>query len=217
MYLSSRISEQGITGSMPSKKLIGITGQIGSGKSEVAEIFRQHGAYVISADLIGKEVVENNPAVLRRLVKTFGREILTPKGRLRRRRLGEIVFSSDQNKNRLNKIVHPPLLNELDKRVNKALKKYDLVVIDAALLIDWDWDKKVDLTILVHSRDDVKIKRLEKKGLSKKEARQRIKSQIKYSILRKRSNIVIFNNKSLASLRLKVEKIIKRLEGKRLT
>ncbi|MFH2036506.1 MAG: dephospho-CoA kinase [Candidatus Zixiibacteriota bacterium] len=194
--------------------LIGITGQIGSGKSEVARIFGELGAFVISADQIGKEVVEQSKVVLNKLVKAFGKDILTPSGKLRRRKLGEIAFSSESNKKRLNDIVHLALLKEQDRQSKLALKKYRVVVIDAALLIDWGWQKKVDLTILVNAGKDIKIKRLIKRGLTKSEAEMRLNSQLKYTYLRKHSNIVILNNKTIETLALKIEKIFKSLPEK---
>jgi len=197
--------------------LIGITGHIGSGKTEVAEIFRKKGAFVISADKIGKDVVEKNQIVLSKLIRTFGQSILTPSGRLRRRKLGAMALVSEEGKNKLNKIVHPYLLKEMDRQSRQAQKKYDMVVIDAALLIDWGWDKKVDITILVHSGDKIKIARLVEKGYTIKEARIRIKSQMKYKTLRKHAEIVIFNNKSLGDLEKKAVRIFDKLSRKGLT
>jgi dephospho-CoA kinase len=194
--------------------LIGIAGQIGSGKSEVARIFKKHGAFVLSADKIGREVVEKNPATLKRLVKAFGKKILSKTGRLRRRSLGEIAFASEEEKRKLNNIVHPVLLKELENQARAVSRKYDMVVIDAALLIDWKWDRKVDYTILVHAPDKIKLDRLIKMGYSKAEAGNRIRSQLKYRELRKRSDFVVLNNKSLDSLELKVKKIVMKLRQK---
>jgi dephospho-CoA kinase len=191
--------------------LIGITGQIGTGKTEVANLFKKYGAHVISADEIGKNVVEKNPAILKQLVSEFGPEILTDSGRLRRKKLGVIAFSSDKNKERLNRIVHPPLLKELHQRVKSAKKNYKCVVIDAALLIDWGWHRKVDLTILVHAGREIILNRLSRKGFSREEAKMRLKSQLKYSTLRKCTDIVIFNNKSIESLERKVQRILTKL------
>lgn len=194
--------------------LIGITGQIGSGKSEVARIFKKHGAFVLSADEIGREVVEKNPATLKRLVEAFGDNILSKTGRLRRRNLGEIAFASEEEKRKLNDIVHPALLRELENQARAASKKYDMVVIDAALLIDWKWDRKVDYTILIHASDKIKLDRLIRMGYSWAEARSRIRSQLKYRELRKHSDFVVLNNKSLDSLELKVKKIVRKFRQK---
>jgi len=195
--------------------LIGITGQIGSGKTEAADIFAALGAFVISADKIGRDVVEKDPAILKKLVKAFGSDILTPKGRLRRKYLARIAFSDDDSKKKLNKIVHPALLRELKVQSRSALKKYNIVVIDAALLLDWGWDKKVDLTIVVHATQKTKISRLLKKGYSVEEAKMRLGSQLKYGVFKDRADIVIHNNKSLNSLELRIKKILKKVTLKK--
>ena len=192
--------------------LIGITGQIGTGKSEVARLFEKHGAYVISADQIGREVVEQNRVVLRELVRAFGAEILTPSGKLRRRLLGELAFATPASKRRLDKIVHPRLLRKLGRQTSLALKKHALVVVDAALLIDWNWDKKVQYTVLVHSRNEIKAARLLKKGYSRAEIITRIRSQKDFIELRKHADFIIHNNKSLDSLEVQVEKLIEKLK-----
>jgi len=194
--------------------IIGITGQIGSGKTEVAGIFKKFGATVISADKIGKEVVNNNSNILRRLVKVFGPTIISKSGRLRRRRLGEMAFSSEKNKRRLNSIIHPSLLKELARRTRQAVKNNTLVVVDAALLIDWGWQNKVDYTILVHADEKVRVGRLKKTGYTETESRLRIKSQIPFSAQKRFADYIIINNKSLDSLVMKVEKIIAKLASK---
>ena len=192
--------------------LLGLVGQIGTGKSEAARILkRNHGAFVISADKIGKDVVDKNPVVLKRLVKAFGSAILTKSGNLKRKALGQIAFASDDTKKKLNEIVHPPLLKELEKQSKAAQKKYEIVVIDAALLIDWGWNKKVDYTILIHAGKEIKISRLIEKGLSRNEALMRIKSQLRYGELKKHADFIIMNNKSLASLEKRIDKIVEKL------
>jgi dephospho-CoA kinase len=191
--------------------IIGITGQIGSGKSEAAKILKRLGAFVISADQIGKEVVEKNKSILKKLAGQFGDDILTPNGRLRRKKLGRIVFASPEKKAVLNKIVHPVLLRELKRQVKTAQKKYDIVVIDAALLIEWGWQKIVDYTILIHATERIKIDRLTKSGYTSQEAKNRLKSQLSYRILSLASNAIIYNNKSLESLEVKLRKILSKL------
>lgn len=194
--------------------LIGLTGQIGAGKTAVAGIFRKLGAFVISADRIGKDVVEKNRQVLNRLVKAFGPAILTPSGKLRRKRLGLLAFSSPEYREKLNKIVHPHLMKALARQAKAAGKIHKMVIIDAALLIDWNWHEKVDCTILVNAGKNLKIKRSMAKGLTEKEAKMRLKSQLKYACMKKHADFIILNNKSLESLELKVRKIIKKCSKK---
>jgi len=188
--------------------LIGLTGLIGSGKSEVARIFEKNGAFVISADKIGKNVVEKNMSILKKLVKTFGSVILTKSGKLNRKQLGRLAFSSESKKLKLNKIVHPVLLKELSAQIKKALQKYDIVIIDAALLTYWGWDKKVDITILVDTILRKRIQRLKARGYTESEVRERTNSQLKLSELKKRADYILTNNSTLKVLEKKVENIV---------
>ncbi len=197
--------------------LIGLVGQIGSGKSEVAAIFKKFGACVISADKIGREVVDNNPAVLKKLIKSFGPEIVTTFGRLKRKHLGRLAFSDTAAKSKLDAIVHPYLLKELARQSKKALRNNNLVIIDAALLVDWGWHKRVDLTILVHAKREILISRLRRKGYTKTEALNRLKLQKSYSELKKAADLIVYNNGSIAELQQKVLRIINRLTQNGLT
>jgi len=188
--------------------LIGLIGLIGSGKSEVAGIFEKNGAFVISADKIGKDVVENNKSILGKLVKVFGKEILSKSGQLNRKLLGRLAFSSEINKEKLNKIVHPALLKELSAQVKQAIEKHDMVIIDAALLIYWGWDKKVDKTILVDTTRLRRTQRLKSRGFTDSDVRARTKSQLRLAEFYKRSDYIIKNNTTLQILEKKVENII---------
>lgn len=188
--------------------LIGLTGLIGSGKSEVARIFKKQGAFVISADKIGRDVVENNKLIVKKLINAFGQDIISKSGKLDRKKLARVAFSSENNKQKLNKIVHPVLLKELSIQVKKAAKKYDIVVVDAALLTFWGWDKKVDMTILVDTILRKRIQRLKSKGYTEADIRSRSKSQLKLSELSDRADYILTNNSTLRILENKVENII---------
>jgi len=191
--------------------LLGLTGRIGVGKSEVAEIMRREGAFIINADKIGKQVVDENQQVLKRSVRAFGEGIINSRGKLNRRKLGRVALACEENTRRLNEIVHPYLLTEMGRQVKAAIKREGLVVIDAALLIDWGWQKKVDMVILVHAPDRVCITRLRRKGYSIAEAKERLNSQLSYSELKKHAGIVITNCKSIEMLQVKVKKLLQGL------
>ena len=187
-------------------KIIGITGGIGSGKTEVAKVFKRFGAIIISGDEIGRDVVEKNQIIMKRLVKTFGRVILTKNSKLNRRKLGEIAFSSSEGKNKLNRIIHPYLLSNLRKKIKEYRKrKRGLVVVDAALIIEWGIQKELDYLILVESNLKDRLKRLkEYSGYSQKEALNRIKAQIDYKTRRRYADYIIRNDKDLNELRNRV-------------
>ena len=184
--------------------LIGITGGIACGKTEVAEVFRKKGAIVLSGDQIGKEVVEKEGTVLKQLVHAFGQDILDKNGTLDRRKLGEIAFASEESRDKLNRIIHPHLLKELRRRIQNIEEENPqaVVVIDAALIVEWGLEKELDHLIFVESKEENKIKRLQKeKGYSKKEALDRIKSQLPEKVKEKKADVVIRNDEGLAELR----------------
>lgn len=198
-------------------KIIGITGGIGSGKTEVAKVFKKLGAKIISGDKIGKEVVEKNRSVLSKLLKEFGEEILSSNKKLNRRKLGEIAFSSVENRDKLNKIVHPYLLSDLKKQIREYRKRGPgIVIIDAALIIEWGLQKELDYLILVESNLKNRLKRMkEYSGYSQKEALNRIKAQIDYKTKRRYADYIIRNDKDLRELNRKVvylwEKLISKM------
>lgn len=194
--------------------LIGVTGGIACGKTEVCKVFQKKGAIILSGDEIGKEVVEKNKKVLKELVKTFGKEILNKNESLNRRKLGKLAFASKESKDKLNRIIHPYLLRELTKRIENLEKKnYEgVVAIDAALIVEWGLQKELDYLIFVESKREDKIKRLQKeKGYSRKEALNRIKSQLPEITKKRLADFVIINDKGLSQLRKKAEKIWNRL------
>ena len=186
--------------------IIGITGGIASGKTEVARVFQKKGAVIISGDEIGKEVVEKNPALLKKLVQTFGKGILNSKSRLNRRKLGELAFASEKNKEKLNRIVHPYLLKELKHEITKfrkARKKREILVVDAALIVEWKLYKNLDKLILVTSPKEKRVQRLKSLKFSETETLNRIKRQLTDKQRKKYSDLVISNHGSLKGLKNK--------------
>ena len=191
--------------------LIGLTGQIGSGKTTAANIFKKLGAVVIDADLIGREVVENSYPLLTSLVKTFGLDILDKQGRLRRKKLASLAFSNKENHEILNKLVHPYLLSQLRQQMRKALEKNKLVVIDAALLLDWGLDKEMDRVLVVHASLERRLSRLAARGITRRDALARQKAQLPFKEFQRRADRVILNNGSKADLERKIRKFISKI------
>jgi len=184
--------------------LVGITGGIACGKTEVAKVFQEKGAIVLSGDEVGREVVEKSRAVLEKLVRAFGEDILGSDGSLDRRRLGRIAFASEESGEKLNGIVHPHLLKELRRKIQKLEEATPeaVVVIDAALIVEWGLEKELDHLIFVKCEEDNKIKRLQKeKGYSEKEAVDRIKSQFPDKVKEEKADMIIRNDRGLAELR----------------
>ncbi|MFQ5607561.1 MAG: dephospho-CoA kinase [Candidatus Zixiibacteriota bacterium] len=187
--------------------LIGVTGQIGAGKSEVAGLLKVRGAFLIDADGIGRHVT-GSPAVLARLARAFGSEIRTPGGSLRAQALARIVFSDRSGRalRTLNQLVHPPLGKEIQRLVKRSFRSQPdrPVVIDAALLPDWTSAPDMELIILVSARRDLRIRRLVKRGMTAEDARLRILSQRPLANYRRIADVTIPNNEGLAELRARV-------------
>jgi dephospho-CoA kinase len=184
--------------------LIGITGQIGAGKTTAANVLKKMGAVVIDADKIGRAVVETNPQLLRKLTKSFGNQILTASGNLRRKKLAEVAFANRKNRKLLNKLVHPYLLRELRQELMKALRKNSVVVVDAALLLDWNLDELMDQTLVISCGKDKRVARLVKRGIAESDALARMKNQLPFSEYQNRANRVILNNSTKSSFQRKV-------------
>lgn len=160
--------------------VIGVTGGIASGKSVVCRVFEELGSVVIEADRVGHETLER-AEVRGQLVEAFGQEILDAEGVVDRRRLGQVVFNDPAARVRLNRIVHPSLLAEIRRQV-AALRSsgFDgVVVVDAALLIEWGPEALVDVVVVVTAPESLQMARLmERNGLSADEAARRVASQV---------------------------------------
>ncbi len=175
---------------------IGITGQIGCGKSVVADQFARLGAVVVSGDRLGHEVVDKHPKLLKALVTKFGSQILTKTGHLNRSKLGEIAFADDSKTKSLNKIVHPWLLRQMRTEIAQARKskKSKVLVVDAALIYNWRLEQELDYIVVVESTYKNQSARLKTGGLTDGEIRNRIRRQIPKYIQRRRANFVLTNN-----------------------
>ena len=192
--------------------LIGLTGQIGAGKSTAARIFAQLGAVVVDADMIGRQVVEQSPTLLKKLSKRFGRVVLLPSGKLNRRALAEVAFASPKSTRALNSLVHPYLLKELRRQVKRHSKHRKVVIIDAALLLNWWLDREVDRTIVISAPLAIRIKRMSARGLSRAEVIARQKSQPAVATFRSRADFVISNSGTSAELRQRLKKLWQALQ-----
>lgn len=156
---------------------VGLTGGIGSGKSEVARLFRQLGVPVIDADTIAHQLVQPGTDALAEIVSAFGEAVLTAGGDLDRTRLGDIVFNSPDKKKQLESIIHPRVREQI--RVFKDRHKdeaYILVVIP--LLLESDQRDLVDRILVINAAESVRIERVHARdGRSEQQIRAIMQSQ----------------------------------------
>jgi len=156
---------------------IGLTGGIGSGKTEVARLFQQLGVPVIDADIIAHQLVQPGTDALAEIVSDFGQSILTPEGGLDRARLAEIVFNNQAKKKRLETIIHPRVREQIrvfkDKHNDQP---YILVVIP--LLLESGQRDLVDRILVVNAAESVRIQRVHARdGRSEQQIRSIIETQ----------------------------------------
>jgi len=195
--------------------IIGLTGGIGSGKSSVAEMFKDEGAYVIDFDYLARVVVEPDTPAWRDIVDYFGPEILSPDRTLNRSKLAEIVFSDAQSRKALEGFIHPRIFDKRDALL-KDIKKQDphaVVIIDVPLLFELSLSRKFEKVVLVYVSRDVQIERAIKRGvLTEKEVEKRLKAQIPVEEKKLLSDYIINNEGSLKNTRDQVRKVIHELK-----
>ena len=188
--------------------LVGLTGNIASGKSEVARILAELGASVIDADVLSREVVEPGQPAHEAIVRHFGNEVLQPDGTLDRARLRDIVFSDARQREALNQIVHPAVRRRRDELIEEAgARGDDIVIAVIPLLFEVAMQNEFDRIILVDAPEDVRLERLRRRsGLSAEEGRRMMEAQLDPYLKRQGSHFIIENDSTLAQLRKKVER-----------
>ena len=182
--------------------VIGLTGGIGTGKSEVASLLQSLGAAVISADEVGHEAYAPNSESWREVVDTFGKEILQPSGEIDRQKLGAIVFSDPQQLEKLNAIMHPRMARMVADRIQVLRDQgASTAVVEAALLFEAGWDSLVDEVWTTDSSVESVVERLQaRNGMDEKEARRRIDSQMDPAERIERSDLVVDNSSDVSAL-----------------
>jgi dephospho-CoA kinase len=160
--------------------LIALTGGIASGKSTIARRLAEHGAVIVDADQIVRDVQSPGSPVLERIAAEFGAGMLRPDGALDRAALGAIVFGDSQALSRLNAIVHPAVASESYRRFSAAFDADPdaVVVYDVPLLAEARAGDRWDLVVVAHAPVDVRVERLVAlRGLTEAEARARVAAQ----------------------------------------
>lgn len=190
------------------KKVIGLTGPIGSGKSAVSDMLKHKGVYVIDADEVARKVVEKGEPALEKLRNYFGEKIIREDGSLDRKALGKIVFGDKCMREKLNRLVHPYIIYEIEQRLNYFYNQAEaeIAVIDAALLFETGLDKKTEQIWYVDAKEDLRAERIiARDGITHKEAMNRIKAQPGQQSNKERADVVFNNNENLSLLQQQVE------------
>jgi dephospho-CoA kinase len=179
---------------------VGLTGGIGAGKSEVSKRLAAHGAVIIDADAIAREVVEPGTPGLAQVVAAFGPEVLLPDGRLDRPGLGDIVFADPELRARLNAIVHP-LVGARMRELEESASPGSIVVHDVPLIAENNMASAYDLVVVVDVPPRLQLDRLVRhRDLTREQARARMAAQASREQRLGIAGIVVDNSGSLAEL-----------------
>lgn len=194
-------------------KLIGLTGGIGSGKSTVAAMLKEHGFPIVDADRIAREIVEPGQPALQELAAEFGDDILNADGALDRSLLASRAFVDEEATRTLNEITHPRI-NERTQELLDAARENgaEAVIYDMPLLIDKGLHTDMDATIVVHTDEHLRIERLTtKRGLDSDDVRRRIDAQIDDETRNAAADILIDNNGGEDELRPQITAAVEKI------
>jgi dephospho-CoA kinase len=181
--------------------VIGLTGSIGTGKTQVSQTLQTLGATVINADLVGHEAYLPHTETWRAVVSAFGPDILDSEDQIDRRKLGGIVFSDPGQLEQLNSIVHPRIYAMISDRIGELGKDgAEVVVVEAALLIEARWTPLADEVWVVTAPKEQVLERLTTRGMSTDQALSRISSQMPQDERVSHADVVISNDSGIDEL-----------------
>ncbi len=189
--------------------VIGLTGGIGTGKSEAARHMVAQGAKLIDADVVGHEAYRPHAEAWRKVVEAFGDGILGPDNEIDRRSLGAIVFSDPDQLARLNGIMHPLMAGMVQEEIDTHREEgAEAVVVEAALLFEAGWNSLVQEVWVTDSPLDLVVQRLaQRNGMGEEEARRRISSQMSRQERLERADFVIDNSTDVESMQKAIEEL----------
>jgi dephospho-CoA kinase len=194
---------------------VGLTGGVASGKSVVSQILKKEGAHLIDADQIARELVQPGTPCWKELVRAFGKGILQKSGSIDRKKLAARIFADPEQRNLLNRIIHPRIKKEMGHRL-KAIGRKDpegIVVVDAPLLIETGDQREMDKVIVVTSTEAQQVERLrEREGMDRGEAKGIIASQISTEEKLRFADFVIRNEGSLEDVERKTREVFQELK-----
>lgn len=205
---------------------VGLTGGLGSGKSTVAALLREHGFPVLEADAIAREFMDPGQCLHQAIVNHFGLSVLRPDGALDRSRLASLAFDEGRLPE-LNRIVHPPVVAEQERRMANLFARDSraIVFVESALIFEAEasgtvpeWRRRFDRIVLVTAPDELKIQRFlsrvlpagaspEDRARVSRDARARLAAQLPDSVKIARSDFVIDNTGSLDDTRARVDRL----------
>ncbi|NGX41195.1 MAG: Dephospho-CoA kinase [Candidatus Anoxychlamydiales bacterium] len=184
------------------KKIV-ITGNIAAGKSEALKIFKKLRSYTVDADTIAHDLIENDFDIKKQVLDLFGEKILE-KGKINRKKIAKIVFSDENKLKKLEKIIHPKILNEIEKEYERVKNKnFNFFVVEIPLLFEIGYQGFFDIVVTITTKDIIAKKRYKDKDYTLRKQRQ-----LSETDTAKLSDFVIENNQSLSDLEKNIKKLL---------
>ena len=188
-------------------KIVGLTGGISSGKSTVSSYLKQLKIPVIDADEVARKVVEPNSQGAREIRKTFGSDVFEEDGSLNRQKLGSLIFSNAENRQKLDDLLQPLIkIMILDEIEEYRQKGENMIVLDLPLLFEKQYEELCEDIIVVYIPKELQLERLMRRNqYTKQEALSRIDSQLSIEEKRKRATVLLDNQGTIQKLYQQVE------------
>ena len=193
---------------------VGLTGGIGSGKSTASNFLRTLGAFVFDADREAKGLIDTNDTVQHELISEFGTDIINIDGQVDKKKLSRVAFQDDDHQERLNAVVHPHVYDLIDSSYKKAMNdnKYNIFIVDAALVYESGLDSHLDYVIVVTAQLKFRMERsLSRNTLTREEILKRMDFQWPEEEKVNTSDFVIHNDTSEKDLQSKLKEILNKL------
>jgi dephospho-CoA kinase len=189
--------------------LVGLTGNIASGKSTVARLFSEHGATIIDADVLARRAVEVGSPAYAQILERWGDEVISPDGHLDRTALRRKVFKDQDELEELNHIIHPEVNRLRTRLIAEARTRGDRVVLcDIPLLFERHLADQFDRIVLVDAPRPIRLERLVRdRGLRETEAMEMIAAQMPAELKRARADHIIDNTDTVAALEIRVNEV----------
>ncbi len=198
--------------------IIGLVGRAGSGKSTVARLLEARGALVLDADRLGHEVTDTDPDVRAALIADYGEAVYLEQGRLDRALVAARVFHDPAALQRLNDLVHPRILRHLHRRIHALAELHEprVVVVDAALMLDWGFEVACDAVLAVTAPEAQQLARLvSARGWTPEQARARLANQQPHEYFERVADEVLVNDGSEGQLLEATDAALERMLARR--
>lgn len=194
------------------KRVIGVTGGIASGKSNVCSLISQMGNYVIDCDKISFDLSKKGQAIYNVILEKFGKDYFLDNGELDRKKLGKLIFNDTNSKKLLDSITHPIIIDDINKKIEKSTK--DIIFLEAPLLYETNLDKICDKVICVYLDRKLQLKRLmEREQIDEEYALAKIQSQMDLELKKSLADYVIDSKGSFDETKKQVENIMTEIKG----